>query len=380
MPDIEPRITGAEKRQQEKARKEARKNAAKGRRKKEGVKNKSLMSFEEEEEAGGSGATVKITSAHDALNDPSLSKEVLSRRGLPGAMPEGFGERPSQHDSLTQKRKADQLDGSSNGQRAGSESAKPWDSAAFATKVDRNGSSSSAATKQLEGYLAGNKKRKESATGPTSESDRVRAEIAKVQADLKKMTRKDKGSDDEDGAATKSKKAKESGAALLAAERAKYSQGGRKLGKAGEGKGKKRAEEDEDLMSMLDGFRSRVRAAVVEGVQTSSEPATDAAAATDGYAGEILEEQFDDNDGGWLGHALQFRKDATMDQHSIDEYEVVDPREKGMTLEDAKREDERRKRKTQQGRGDGGRTRDAERQIDRRDRGGPNSNRARERY
>jgi len=91
--------------------------------------------------------------------------------------------------------------------------------------------------------------------------------------------------------------------------------------------------------------------------------------AVDGYAGEILEG--DDDDTGWMGHTLQFRKDATMDQHSIDEYEVVDPRDKNMTLEDAKRQEARLKRHSEQsGRLKAGASAKAERSIRGREDGG----------
>lgn len=196
----------------------------------------------------------------------------------------------------------------------------------------------------------------------------MKAEIAKVQADLKKLTKRG-GSDDEGEESDNKKKqksaAKISGAELLAAERAKYTKGGRSVGKSSgekenipnsgatrKGKGKK--EDDEDVMDMLEGFRSRVRAAVVTTPQGSNTPepveeAAPAPAPIDGYNGEILEG--DDDDEGWMAHTLTFRKDATMDRHTIDEYEVVDPREKGMTLEDAQREEARRMRKFEDSRG-----------------------------
>lgn len=99
FPDIVPRITAAEKRLQEKARKESRKAAATRGKKKEGVKNKSLVSFgdeadlaEDSAETKSASTKKKFASAHDLLDDPSLSKESKDDRGLPAIMPEGFGE------------------------------------------------------------------------------------------------------------------------------------------------------------------------------------------------------------------------------------------------------------------------------------------------
>jgi peptidyl-prolyl cis-trans isomerase SDCCAG10 len=359
FPDIVPRITAEEKRTQEKARREARKNAAGRSRKKEGTKNKSLISFDDEEEGADSGPKVKIGSAHDALNDPSLSKAIKSRRELPGEMPEEFGQLPPRDPVKPggSKRKAEEMDSDA---KAGSSMPNMWDSAAFSTRIEssdrKNGTDSSS-------------KGKEKAKASLSEGDKLKAEVAKVQADLKKMTRQ-AGSPDAES--SKGKKAKESGAALLAAERAKYQKGGRSVGKGG----KKRREEDDDVMSALDGFRSKIRAAAVD---DGEEPAAEES--IDGYAGEILEEDGDDE--GWLGHSLRFRKDATMDQHTIDEYEVIDPRTQNMTLEDAKRQEARLKRQSGaqggSGRLGGAATAAAEKNVQRRDREGY-GNRGRDRH
>lgn len=94
FPDIVPRITAAEKRAQEKARREARKAAASRGKKKQGVKNKTLLSFgeEAETEVNGGVRAEKIRSAHDVLvGDRNLSREVVEARGLPAEMPNGMG-------------------------------------------------------------------------------------------------------------------------------------------------------------------------------------------------------------------------------------------------------------------------------------------------
>lgn len=104
----------------------------------------------------------------------------------------------------------------------------------------------------------------------------------------------------------------------------------------------------------------------------------DGQASIDGYAGEILEG--DDDDSGWMAHTLQFRKDATMDQHHIDEYEVIDPRTQVKTLEDAKRQEARLKRHSEQsGRLTAGASARAERDLRGRDNAGGRNN-GRERH
>lgn len=338
MPDqTVPRITAAEKRQQEKARREARKAAANRSRKKEGVKNKSLMSFEDEEEsAAPSTSATKLKSAHELLNDPHLSKEVKDDRG----MSEGLRRLQKQDQPKTSSREA--RESSSSKEQGRSAVPISMDSAAFSTRIDNRSASPEASRKK--------KTKERNGSETQGDNDRIKAEIAKVQADLKRFTKggssEPEGS--ESGKLDKGKhKAKSSGAALLAAERAKYAQGGRSIGKgssSGATKGKRRRDEDDDIMDMLNGFRSKIRSAAP--APDSQPDKMDAEVSVDGYAGEILEG--DDDDTGWMAHTLQFRKDATMDQHNIDEYEVIDPRTQVKTLEDAKRQEARLKRHSEQ--------------------------------
>jgi len=132
------------------------------------------------------------------------------------------------------------------------------------------------------------------------------------------------------------------------------------------------------MMDMLEGFRGKLRAAASE---APAEEPVETDDNIDGYAGEILEDDTGD-DTGWLSHSLRFRKDATNDIHQISEYEVIDPRTQGMTLEDAKRQEQRLKRQSDQrggGRLGGEATARAEQDVRNRERGGGGgSNRARE--
>jgi hypothetical protein len=49
----------------------------------------------------------------------------------------------------------------------------------------------------------------------------------------------------------------------------------------------------------------------------------------------------------FMTHKLKFRKDVTAERAQYDQYVTLDPREQGMTLDDAKQEEERRRRKGQ---------------------------------
>lgn len=367
MPDqTVPRITAADKRQQEKARREARKAAANRSRKKEGVKNKSLMSFEDEEESSApSTSALKLKSAHELLNDPHLSKEVKDDRG----MSDGLRRLETHEHEQSSKRGSSGPSTQTSGKTSVPVS---MQLAAYSTQINDRSPSPQASRKKKE------KERVDKE--PESANDRIKAEIAKVQADLKRFTRR--GSDEPEDADMKGKgktKSKNSGAALLAAERAKYAQGGRSIGKgsASDNKGKRRREDDEDIMDVLNGFRSKLRAAAPVST-TANSVSAETEDSVDGYAGEILED--DDDDTGWMAHTLQFRKDATMDQHHIDEYEVIDPRNKNMTLEDAKRQEARLKRMSEQsGRLSKGASSRAERELRGRDNAG-GRNQGRERY
>ncbi|KAK9894075.1 cyclophilin-like protein [Cystobasidium minutum MCA 4210] len=354
-----PRITAAEKRQQEKARREARKAAANRSKKKEGVKNKNLMSFEDEEEAPApSTSATKLKSAHELLNDPHLSKEVKDDRGTSDVL------RRLEKDDDSKSSSRATRESSSMREQGKSSIPISMDSAAFSTRIDDRSASPETSRKK--------KTKERNGSEPQGENDRIKAEIAKVQADLKRFTRRGSSEAEDSGAGKSNKgkeKAKHSGAALLAAERAKYAQGGRSIGKGSTGstKGKRRRDEDEDIMDMLDGFRSKIRSAAPT---TSAEAdKADAEEPVDGYAGEILEG--DDDDSGWMAHTLKFRKDATMDQHNIDEYEVIDPRTQIKTLEDAKRQEARLKRHSEQsGRLTAGASARAERDLRGRDNAG----------
>lgn len=339
-----PRITAAEKREQVKARKEARKAAASRGKKKEGVKNKSLVSFGDDEEAAAppTAGTSKLTSAHDALaDDPTLRAESKDHGGLPLRMPEGFGENLQRAKSVP-KRKAEEMQEQRPSRVKASDL---FGAEAYSTRVEEVAANDA---EYSEKHGKGKKSTKAD-NGTLSEADRVKAEIAKVQADLKSLTRRGSANQSE-GSSTNGngkKQSKHDGAALLAAERAKYATGGRSVGKgsAGSSKGKKRKVEDDDLLDALNGFRSKLRTAAASAQPEVDETEAQSEEPIDGYAGEILEGD-DDDDTGWMGHTLKFRKDATLDQHKIDEYEVIDPRSQNMTLEEAKRQEARLKRQS----------------------------------
>lgn len=127
-----------------------------------------------------------------------------------------------------------------------------------------------------------------------------------MQADLKKMA--GPGSDDDEASAKASKKPKRTGPSLLQLEREKYLQKGAASTRGGS-KGKK-GRVEEDLTDALAGFKSKL----IDAVANAPEEEV-AVEAVDGYAGEVDDDD-DENDAGWLSHALVFRKDATQDRRA----------------------------------------------------------------
>ncbi|BGP04680.1 Peptidyl-prolyl isomerase cwc27 [Rhodotorula toruloides] len=306
---IRPRITAEERREQEKAKKEMMAERAREKKqgKRKGTKNKALLSFgaDAEEPEDASLPKTKIKSAHDVLHDSRLSSQVVDDRGLSATLPPelmGGPPVPDREDKGKRRRTEDDSE-RLRAEKRGRAEAEPSGSA----KLDEA------------------RKLKEKA--PKSEAERRKEEIAKVQAELKKMTGK-VGSDDED--AGKAKKAKRSGPSLLQLEREKYMRGGVKS----TGKGKKRANDEDDVLDALEGFRSKLFQAAKTALKDEEEE-EDKPEKLHGI--DLNDDELEEDTEGWMTHSLKFRKDATQDLHALDEYAVVDPLAKNsMTLDEMK--------------------------------------------
>ncbi|GAA6056025.1 hypothetical protein JCM3770_002147 [Rhodotorula araucariae] len=299
---IRPRITAAERKEQEKAKREMKAERAKERQqgKRKGTKNKALLSFgaDETEADDASLPKTKFKSAHDALQDARLSAKVIDDRGLSATLPPdlmGGGLAQASREDKGKKRAAE--DG-------GREEASP-------RKRQR-----AEPTITLEEA----RKLKAEKVGK-SEAERRKEEIAKLQAELKKSSRPV-----EDDALAK--KPKRTGPSLLQLEREKYLRGG--ATKAS--KGKRRAgDDDSDVLSALEGFRSKLFEAGKAAPKEKERDADD-----DTLHGiDLNDDELEEDTEGWMAHSLKFRKDATMDRHTADEYELVDPLAKNaLTLDE----------------------------------------------
>ncbi|KAK4332256.1 Peptidyl-prolyl cis-trans isomerase, cyclophilin-type [Rhodotorula toruloides] len=306
---IRPRITAEERREQEKAKKEMMAERAREKKqgKRKGTKNKALLSFgaDADEPEDTTLQKTKIKSAHDVLHDSRLSSQVIDDRGLSATLPPelmGGPPVPDREDKGKRRRTED-------------DSERRRDEKRGRTEAEPSGSVKLDEVRKL----------KEKA--PKSEAERRKEEIAKVQAELKKMTGKS-GSDDEETG--KAKKAKRSGPSLLLLEREKYMRGGAKA----TGKGKKRANDEDDVLDALEGFRSKLFQAAKSAPQDEEEEENKPEKL---HGIDLNDDELEEDTEGWMTHSLKFRKDATQDLHALDEYAVVDPLAKNsMTLDEMK--------------------------------------------
>jgi len=164
-----------------------------------------------------------------------------------------------------------------------------------------------------------------------SESNSRKAEIDKIEADLRKLSRRRDGDDSDDEHSKK--KVKKS---YLEEELAKYSKGKSK-------KGKKK--DEGDILAALNSFRGKLKSSMFGNAGAENDDNK-----VGGDAGEekvrlaVGEEDPGievDDDRGFLSHVLHFAKDDGEESRKAErDYEVIDPRERG-----AKAREEERQRK-----------------------------------
>lgn len=315
FPDIVPRITREQIKEQAKAKKEAKREKAKEKMKSKHrtlAKNKGLLSFADEEQLTGPAAEAeekrpKFRSAHDVEASSQLSSKIVDPRRSAIDIPVPSLVQPPvstlrQQDDESQPVK--------------------MHSALKAVAKRRTSDSKDPGERGEAGSSTAPRKKQK------NDAERVKDEIARMEADLRMGLNSDESGSDHEltKTAQKSRKGHKSqeGRSLLEAERARYKARAEKTISQVSAPAKKGGSAGID--SILEGFRSKLRGA--EGPSRSVEAGADR---LDGYAGEVDPTQdgvlgdVDDDDDGWMAHELKFRKDATVDQHRADEYAVVDP-------------------------------------------------------
>ena len=181
-------------------------------------------------------------------------------------------------------------------------------------------------------------------------SDARKAELERIESEVRKLTRR-RDSDDEEEEAKSKKKARTSGPSLIELQNAKYKRGSAAAKRQG------RKKDESDILATLSSFRGKL-----QNMRSDSPPAPpgegmevdqpqEAAGLTGEGGGEGGLEIDDDVE--WLSHRLQFPKDNGLESARAEhDYEVIDPRARGAR---AKEEEEARKKDARDNRRDGGR-------------------------
>ncbi|KAF9480335.1 cyclophilin-like protein [Pholiota conissans] len=298
--DIVPRITAAEKRAQQRAKEQAQREREEEQRRRGAKKNVKLLSFgadedggEEEEETTFKKKPIyrpelvsnpeKVTVIPDFVSQPSTSS-----RPKPPAPPELAAEAKPEKPKKKENKKEDDI-----------------------TKIREQHAREQAA----------------------SENSR-KAEIEKMEAEIRKLQKRRDGPDSDDEAARKKPKK-----SYLGEELAKYS-GSRGMHK----KGRKR--DEGDVLAALSSFRGKLQGTMfVDEPEESDDKGkaegegAEASSAT--VAGGEEEGMEVDDDTGFMAHALHFPKGNQEETDKAErDYEVIDPRARG-----AKAREEERDRK-----------------------------------
>ncbi|RDB23893.1 Peptidyl-prolyl isomerase CWC27 [Hypsizygus marmoreus] len=304
--DIVPRITAAEKRAQQRAREEAQREREEHERRKGAKKNVKLLSFGADEEAGEDAEAVPfqkkaiyrpdlVANPQSTTVIPDFVSQPPPSRALPPQSTEILQSNP---DTLTDKlKKKDESD---------------------ITKIRQ-------------------KHAEEQAAGRSSRN----TEIEKMEAEIRRLTKRRDGDDSDEEPAKK--KPKQS---YLQQELDKYAKG-RGLHKKGKRK------DEGDVLAALNSFRGKLKSSATVDVDDD----IDAEGEGKGLAvvGEEVGMEVDD-DRGFMNHALNFPKDDGEESRKAErDYEVIDPRQRGAKAKDEERE--RKRLAKARGGGGGGRYR-----------------------
>lgn len=316
--DIVPRITAEEKRAQQRAREQAQKEREEAQTRKGAKKDKKLLSFggEEEEEEDQVSFKKKPLVRPDLIDDPQGS---ISTTTIPDFVTNISSKPPK---------------GKEKDETAPS-------------KVEKPSKPKDEVVENIQEI------REKHAKEQASKLTEKQTEIQKLEADIRKLSRRTGGhnggdSDDSDSGQTK-KKTKPT-KSYLEEELAKYSKG--RLFTTGGGRdkdGKKKRRDESDVLAMLDGFRGKLKdfrpSPVASGSGNDKDP--DDMDIDEEPAGEVKVEEEGlevDRDQGFLSHLLTFPKDNSEEVDKAErEYEVIDPRQRGAR---AKQEEKDRKNAT----------------------------------
>ncbi|KAL1729899.1 cyclophilin-like protein [Schizophyllum commune] len=310
--DIVPRITAEEKRAQQRAREQAQREREEEQKRRGAKKNVKLLSFDDDPGEEPAVPIKKKAVVRPDLVDPAPVAPIpdfVTQPEKPAKAPrakEDEGKRPSEEPKTKKRDK---------------EKDKAEDIASIRAK--------------------------HAAEQSASQSARA-AEIARMEADIAKLSKKREGYDSDDEPAKKKQKR-----SYLSEELAKYAKG-----RGVHRKGKRR--DESDVLAALDSFRGKLQGAMAVDDDEGEKGTGDGAIAggvdameegeTRPTAEEPGVEVDDDTD--FLGHELRFPKDNAEEVGKAErDYEVIDPRARGAQ---ARAEEKERKARSMKGRGGGG--------------------------
>ncbi|TBU36916.1 cyclophilin-like protein [Dichomitus squalens] len=292
--DIVPRITAEEKRAQQRAREQAQREREEEQRRHGAKKDVKLLSFGGEEEAEEEPVVFK--------KKPIVRPDLIDNPELPATIP--AVPNPPATKNLSKRDRAEQ------------------DALPVEKKQSKRDKDESDIIKIREQH------EREKAAASNSR----KSEIERMEAEIRKLTRRPgEGSDDSDAERAKKKPKK----SYLEEEMAKYEKG-RGLKKKGKGR-----KDEGDVLAALNSFRSKIKSATVED-SPPLEQLDGEGAESEPKVGEGEEGMEVDNDVGFLGHLLHFPKGNEEETAKAErEYEVIDPRQRGARAKEEERERKR---------------------------------------
>ncbi|KAI0369795.1 cyclophilin-like protein [Pilatotrama ljubarskyi] len=295
FPNIVPRITAEEKRAQQRAREQAQREREEEQRRRGAKKDVKLLSFGGEEEAEEEPVVFK--------KKPIVRPDLVDNPELPATISAVIPEPPAPKtkEKFTKRDRTEE----SESQPSEKKSTKEKDDSDITTIREKH-------------------EREKAA-----QSNSRKSEIERMEAEIRKLTRRGEESDEEPA----KKKPKKS---LLEEEMAKYA---KSRGVHKKGKGKK---DEGDVLAALNSFRNKLKSTAVEDSPPPEQQEQQAAQSGEQKPPGEEEGMEVDNDTGFLGHALHFPKGNEEEVAKAErEYEVIDPRARGARAKEEERERKR---------------------------------------
>ncbi|KAL4252147.1 hypothetical protein ABKN59_001703 [Abortiporus biennis] len=322
FPDIVPRITAEEKRAQQRAREQAQREREEEQRRKGAKKDVKLLSFGDDE---GGEEEEPVAFKKKPIVRPDLI-DVTADISIPDLT------------AIPSKSK----------EKSSSKGSKDKGSSSTPTPDDKESSKSS--KKKEKNDVDITKIRTKHAEEQAAQSSSRQTEIQRMEAEIRKLTRKGGGGGGgEDSDSETSRARKKPKKSYLEEEMSKYS---KNRGLQSSKKGKKR--DEGDILAALSSFRSKLKNTHVdedEEMEDGEQKPVGGGELAGGGEGEEAEGREVDDDTGFLSHSLHFPKDNVEEVKAERDYEVIDPRQRNARAREEEKERKKHIRPKDGGRG-----------------------------